>query len=331
MGFRLLAGLRAASILVVSSLPLSAEPIHWNMATEYPRDSVSGAGVERFATELTQRSGGRIVVAPSVDAEAGFKGVALVNAIEVGRLAAGDSFAGPLGEVDPIFLLSSLPFLATSFEDAQCLYRAAQLTYAATLARHHLRLLYATPWPPTGLWTKKPLLQLNDLKGMVLRTYDETSSQVFKALGAEAASISFADAMLRLKGGSLQGVLSSGDGGAGRRLWEYLPSFTAVNYAVPLSLAVVHTHAFEALSPDLQQVVEAASSATDASQWQLVRTRVEADYAQMKVNGVTVSADLTAEFRGQLAEAAKHAIEAWKKTVGSIGSDILAGRCRTAH
>ena len=133
----------------------------------------------------------------------------------------------------------------------------------------------------------------------MLRTYDETSSRVFKALGAEAVSISFAEAVLRLKGGSLQGVLSSGDGGAGRRLWEYLPSFTAVNYAVPLSLAVIHTHAFEALSPDLQQVVEAASSATHASQWHLVRTRVEANYAQMKVNGVTVSADLTAEFRGR--------------------------------
>jgi TRAP-type C4-dicarboxylate transport system substrate-binding protein len=330
MGFRLLAGLRAASILVVNSLPLSAEPVYWTMATEYPRDSVSGAGVERFATELARRSGGRIVVAPSVDAGAGFKGVALVNAIEVGRLAAGDSFAGPLGEVDPIFLLSSLPFLATSVEDAQCLYRAAQPTYAATLARHHLRLLYATPWPPTGLWSKTPALRSSDLKGMALRTYDETSSQVFKALGAEAASISFAEAMLRLKGGSLQGVLSSGDGGAGRRLWEYLPSFTAVSYAVPLSLAMVHSNAFEALSPDLQQVVEAASNATDASQWQVVRTRVEANYAQMKANGVTVSADLTPEFRGQLAEAAKNAIEAWKKTVGSIGLEIL-GRCRTAH
>src|SRR5580704_11080621 len=269
MGSRLLAGLRAALIVIVCSLPLHAEPIHWVAATEYPRDSVSGAGVERFASELTQRSGGRIVVAPSVDAEAGFKGVALVKAIEAGRLAAGDSFAGPLGEVDPIFLLSSLPFLATSFEDAQCLYRVARPTYAATLARHRLRLLYATPWPPTGLWTRTPVLQPNDLKGMVLRTYDETSRQVFNALGAEAASISFADAMLRLRGGSLQGVLSSGDGGAGRRLWEYLPSFTAVNYAVPLSLAVVHANAFAALSRDLQQIVEAAGNGTEASQWQL--------------------------------------------------------------
>jgi hypothetical protein len=37
----------------------------------------------------------------------------------------------------------------------------------------------------------------------------------------------------RLRAGELDAVLSSGDGGAGARLWEVLPHFTALDYASP--------------------------------------------------------------------------------------------------
>ena len=227
MGCRALLTLTLGLLLVGS--PARADALHWDMATEYPRDSMPGSGVERFAMELNERSHGAIVVTPSYDAALGLKGIGLLRAVEAGKLALGDSFAGPLGEMAPIFLLSSLPFVATSFEDAQKLYRVARPAYEAAFAQHHQRLLYATPWPPTGLWARHPVLAPADLTGLSIRAYDETSRAVMAASGAEAVYLSFADAMPRLNDGSLQGVLSSGDGGAGRKLWDYLPSFTAIN------------------------------------------------------------------------------------------------------
>ncbi len=328
---RLSARPQAASVLLLLALasPLHAEPIIWQMSTDYPKNSMSGAGIERFATELTRSSGGRIALAPSFDGRIGFKGIALLREIEEGRLVAGDSFGGALGEMEPLFLLSSLPFLAASLEDALCLYDAARIPYTATLARHRLRPLYATPWPPTGLWAKKPLREPDDLKGLAVRTYDRTSTEVFKSLGAEAMDIAMVDVPARLRDGSIQAVLSSGDGGVGRRLWDYLPAFTAATYAVPLSFATINIDSFAGLASDLQQAVDRAAAATEAAQWQMVRHRLEANYAQMSANGVTIATDVAPGLRRKMAEAARTAIDGWVRRVGGDAAGILAA-CRTA-
>ena len=63
-----------------------------------------------------------------------------------------------------------------------------------------------------------------------------------------------------LKEHRLNALLTSGDGGVGRRLWEFLPHFTAINYAIPVSIAFVRSETFAALSADMQQKVSAAAS-----------------------------------------------------------------------
>jgi len=301
-----------------------AETRHWEMETEYPRDSMPGAGLDRFAAELNQRSHDEIMAMPNYEAAMGFKGVELLRAVEAGKLAIADSFAGPLGEMAPIFLLSSLPFVATSFDDAWRLYQAAKPAYQAAFAAHHQRLLYATPWPPTGLWAKHPVLTPADLTGLTLRAYDETSRQVMAASGANAVYLSFAEAMPRLKDGSLAGVLSSGDGGAGRKLWLYLASFTAINYAVPLSLASVNEDAYQALPPALKQAVDAAAASTEAAQWLAIRTRLEANYRTMRANHVEIADAPSPELKALLAKAAEGAIADWQKQVGPEGAAVLA-------
>lgn len=321
VGRRVLA-LLGLGLLLAS--PARADVRHWDMATEYPRDTMPGAGAERFAAELIERSHGAIAVAPSYDAALGFKGSGLLRAIEAGKLPLGDSFAGPLGEMEPIFLLSSLPFVATSFEDALRLYQVARPAYQAALGRYHQRLLYATPWPPTGLWARHPVLTPADLSGLTIRTYDETSRQVMAASGAQATYLSLTDAMPRLKDGSLQGVLSSGDGGAGRKLWDYLPSFTAINYAVPLSFASINEDAYQGLSADLRQAVDAAAHATEAAQWQLIRTRLAANYAIMRANHVEIVEAPEPALKTLLANAAEDAITVWEAKVGPDGAAALA-------
>ena len=54
--------------------------------------------------------------------------------------------------------------------------------------------------------------------------------------------------MPKLADGSLNAVLSSGDGGAGRKLWEYLPYFSEITYSLPLSVASVNKAAYDGLS-----------------------------------------------------------------------------------
>ena len=108
--------------------------------------------------------------------------------------------------------------------------------------------------------------------------YDVTGVDVLRAVGAAPENLSFADTMPRLKDGSIAAVLSSGDGGAGRRLWDYLPHFTEVTYAVPLSFTTVNLETWSRLSAELQRAVSEAATSTEERQWRIVRTRLEENY-----------------------------------------------------
>jgi TRAP-type C4-dicarboxylate transport system substrate-binding protein len=318
-------GLATATLPVVLAAPGRAQGALWSMATEYPANTVSGDAIAFFAEQLARESGGRLTVRPVTDAAMG-KSAEIVGAILQGGLAAGDSFSGALGGVDPLFLLSSLPFVATTEADAARLLERARPLYAATMARHKQRLLYASPWPPSGLWAKKPIVSLADLKGLRVRVYDSTGVSVFAAAGASPANLSFADVMPRLKDGSIDAVLSSGDGGAGRRLWEFLPHFTEIGYAIPLGFGTLGTAIYDALPASLQPAVDRAAAATQAEAWRSLGRRLQANRARMTENGVTITPaeKLDEGLRRHLATAAAGAIAEWKQKVPAEAAALLA-------
>jgi TRAP-type C4-dicarboxylate transport system substrate-binding protein len=314
-----------AMLLLLCAPSARAQAVEWSMATEYPATSMPGEGLRFFAEAVARESAGRITIKPAFDAALGIKSAEMIAAVRDGRIAAGDAFAGALGKIDPLFLVSSLPFLAATTADAGKLYEAARPLYARRLSTERQRLLYATPWPPSGLWAKKPVRTPSDLAGLAIRTYDATSTKVFAAAGAAPANLSFADTMPRLADGSVVAVLSSGDGGAGRRLWDTLPHFTEINYAVPLSLATASDAAYTALPTDLQDAVSRAAAATEAHQWRLLEGRLAENYARMAANSVTITKadDLTPELRALLAKSAAEAVAAWKSDVGPEGASLL--------
>lgn len=309
--------------LSLSSAPAVLAQTVWEMPTEYPASAIPGEGVATFARLVNERSGGRLTIVPSFDAAKGIKSAGMVAAVQDGKVAAGDAFAGALGSVHPLFGLSSLPFLATSIDDAKRLTDLAKPTYAKVFAGYGQRILYTTPWPASGIWSKEVVTSAKDLAGLSIRTYDATSTAVMTSAGAKAVNLSFADAMPKVKDGSVTAVLSSGDGGAGRNLWQFLPHFSEVNYALPISLATVGLAAYEALPADLKGIVDEAAAETERRQWSAIRTRLDENYARMRANGVTIHADLPADLRQRLAVAGKAAVDEWRIKAGPEGAAIL--------
>jgi TRAP-type transport system periplasmic protein len=315
--------LLAAVLLLLAPAVVAADTIRWTMANEYPVTSIQGEADGRFAREIRDRTGRRLLIAHQFDASSGLRSRDMVDAIGRGVVPIGNTYMGALGGVDPVFLLPSLPFLATTPEQGQVLAEVARPAYERALERHNQKLLFISPWPPAGLWATRAVTTVDALKGLRVRTADANGVLVFKALGAVPVEVSFSDAIPKLKAGELDAVLSSGDGGAGERLAQVLHHFTAIEYAVTTSMVTVNADAWRALEPELQQAVLIAAAAAEARQWEILRTRVAINFAQMRGGGVTVATELSPDFRQALRAAGQHAIDEWTRRMGPAAAPIL--------
>jgi TRAP-type C4-dicarboxylate transport system substrate-binding protein len=295
----------------------------WDMPTEYPQSAMSGLGVTIFAQHVAELSTGKLLIQPSFDGTKGIRSADMLTAIAERRVQAGDAFAGALEAEDAIFALPSLPFLVTSIADAKRLADLARPYLATALHNRGQRLLYLTPWPPSGLWSKAPLTTISDLSGLSVRTYDKISRDVFAGAGTRATSISFADTMPKLVDGSINAVLSSGDGGAGRGLWQFLRYFSEITYSLPMSVASVNQAVYDELTPELREAVDTASRQTETELWLALSTRLRENYARMRDNGVTIDTHPAPAIVAALQSSAAAAQQAWCAKSGAACEQVL--------
>jgi TRAP-type C4-dicarboxylate transport system substrate-binding protein len=296
----------------------------WDLANEYPATSLPGEGDAEFARRVAEASGGLVKITPRCDAVMGFTSRTQFDAVSRGELVLADSFSGALADVDALFQLSSLPFLTADTADARRLFDLAHAHYAAAFEQAGQKLLYVSPWPPTGVWTRKPLADAAGLRELRVRTYDGASAEVFTRLGATAAALPFSEALPLLEQGRLDAVLSSGDGGAGAKLWRLLPVFNPLVYAVPLSFTSMHLATWQALGDAIRQAIAEAASATMQSQWQRMQGRVEGNVQRLRANGATLAAPPGAHFRAELEAAADGVTAAWLARAGARGTSLLS-------
>jgi TRAP-type C4-dicarboxylate transport system substrate-binding protein len=314
----------AALLLAASAMGSAHVPAaEWAIANEYPATSLPGEGDAHFARKIEQRLHGKLAILPMPDGRLGWKSREQVRAVAEGKVAMANTLGGALAEEMPLLGLASLPFVAGDLAEARRLYVLARPAYEAAFAKMNQKLLYATPWPASGVWAKVPLDSAAALARLRIRTYDGMGTAVFGKLCLHAGVVSFADLPSKLASGEIDAVLSSGDGGAGRRLWEHLPHFTEIEYAVPLSFATVGMASFEALDGETRGAVLEIAADTEARQWRSLEGRVAENYARMKANGMTITRAIPAELRARLREAAREAVEDWARRAGPEAKALL--------
>lgn len=323
---RTLPALASLIALVLSVVPVAAQVssrVTWRMTTEYPENNISGIGLTTFASRISERTHGFVTVTNAFDNQLKINSSEMPRAARDGRIAGGDAFAGALSGIDPVLGLSTLPFLVQSVELARATNLRARPLYEKALAARGLKLLYLTIWPATGLWSEHALQGADDLPKLNLRAYDANSSEVMRAAGANAQFLPMDAALAGLKEHRLNAFLTSGDGGAGRKLWDFLPHFTAINYAMPVSIAFVRSDAFTELSEPMRREVLAAAAETERSQFALLAHRTSENYARMRDNGVRIAEPAPQSLVAALRKAATATVATWEVQAGADAAAIV--------
>lgn len=310
-----------ASLLSVAT-PASAQ-VKWLLATEYPQSNISGVGLATFARLVSAKTNGFVSITNAFDNELKIGSGDLIRAAQERRVIGGDAFAGPLETTDAIFGLSSLPFVVQSIDAERAVNDKARPLYEKALAARGLKLLFITIWPSTGLWSDRPLVSPADLRSMAVRTYDYNSAEVMRPFSASAEYMPFNDAIARIKDGKLNAIITSGDGGAGRKLWDYFRYFTPINYAIPVSIAFMRVDAFESLPKETQDQVMQAAAETERSQFELLAGRNAENYTRMRQNGVHIAEPAPGAVIAALKQGATAPISAWKAKVPAEAAAIV--------
>ena len=56
-----------------------------------------------------------------------------------------------------------------------------------------MKLLYAVPWPPQGIYSAKPINSAADMKGLKWRAYNPQTSRIAELAGAQPVTIQAAE------------------------------------------------------------------------------------------------------------------------------------------
>ncbi len=318
--------LRSAAVTAFSLIAgfAFADTVKWDMANEYQDTSIHGQAQKVFTEVAAQASGGSIKITNHFGGSIGYKSKEHFDAVADGALQVANTSMGQVAGIEPIFLLSSLPFLVGNVEEANLLWETAKPAYEEVFARNNQVLLYASPWPPAGIWAKKAVDSTEALKGLKIRAWDASGTATLQGAGAAAIQMSWADVVPQLATGGIEAVLTSAEGGTNAKFWDQgLTHFSAVNYSMSLNMTHVNRDAWDALTDDHRAALMTAAQAASDMAWGALANRVAENYAEMRANAITVVEPVPADFLAALSGAGEEVYADWIGKVGDVGQKIL--------
>ncbi len=311
--------------LMLAAGAADAQSVSWDLSNEYQATSIAAEADAVLRDALMESTGGDFVITLHPGGALGYKSKDHLYAVGDGEIQMANTLVGQLTGIEPFFQLSSLPFLTANAEEAWTLYQAAKPEYERIFEDNNQILLYAVPWPASGLWGTKPIDSLEDLKGLKIRTYDAAGTVTMNEIGANAFTMTWGDMMNALgTPGGPEAVLTSAEGGVFGKFWDLgLNQFTQVDYAYPLNLAHVNRDAFEDLSPEHQEALMEAARKAEEFAWNAVLERRERNYKTIAEEGGAVTTDVSADYLAALQEAGQAAIAKWIEDAGESGRAVL--------
>ena len=142
------------------------------------------------------------------------------------------------------------------------LWAAQKPFFDKKLAEQGLVALYSVPWPPQGIYSKKPLNSAADLKGVKWRAYNPYTARIAELVGAQPVTVQAAEVSQAFATGIAESMMSSGSTGWDAKLHEHVKYWYDTQAWLPRNLILVSKSAMDALdAPTKAAVIKAAADA----------------------------------------------------------------------
>ena len=305
--------------LTMAATPIMAEK--WDMPMAYSGSNFHSVTGAEFAKCVTTGTGGEIEIVTHPSGSL-FPGAQIKRAIQTGQVPIGERLLSGHQNENALFGFDSVPFLATSFDDADKLWEAAKPTLEKILADQGLHLLYAVAWPPQGLYFRDAVESVADMKGIKFRSYNNATTRLAELTGMLPVTIEAAEISQAFATGVADSMVSSGSTGYDRKVWESLNYFYEVDAWLPRNYVMVNSGVWDGVSEQNKNVINACAGLAEyAGNWR-AKEYTGFTLQGLRDGGMTV-APASDQMKAELQEIGKVMTTEWLEAAGAEGQAVV--------
>jgi len=293
----------------------------WTMTAEQPDANYLTQNARQFADDVKAATQGALQINVTANSTL-LKRPEVKRGVQQGVVQIGEVLVSAMGNEDPLFEVDSVPFLASSFDESEKLWKATRPLLAQRLDKQGVVLIYGSPWPPQGIYTKKPVARLADLSGTRFRAYSASTSRMASLMGAVPTTVQTPEVPQAFSTGVIDAMLTSPATGVDTQAWDYVKYYYDAQAFIPQSFVIANKRAFKRLPEAVQQAVIEAGAKAEARGWQLARSKTDELTQTLAKHGMTV-APLPPELAKELKAVGDTMIGEWKAKAGADGQQLL--------
>ena len=294
----------------------------WNMATPYGDKYFHTKNIRQFVKQIEEATGGELKIKVHSGASL-YKSTEIFNAVRSRQVQMGELLMANMGNVDPIFKVDNIPFLATGYQASQKLWNASREMIEKTLEKQGVKLLYAVPWPGQNFYSSDPIEDVSYFKGAKLRAYNAITTRMAVLLGANPTTIQVPEIPQAFSTNMISSMITSSSTGVSSQSWDFVQHYTEVNAWLPKNMVFINNKIWRRLNKSHQKKILNLAAKIEAKGW---RDSENANLQNQKIlaeNGMILSKP-NSKFKADLEKVGQQMVEEWLEETGSKGQAILA-------
>ena len=293
----------------------------WDLPAAYPVSNFHTENLTQFAADVDKASAGKLKINVHANASL-FKANEIKRAVQGGQAQIGEVLLVNFENENPIYGLDGIPFLATSYADSKKLYEAQKPALEKLLGAQGMKVLYTVAWPPQGIYTKKELASVADLRGIKWRAYSPATAKIAELIGAQPVTIQAAELSQALATGVVESYMSSGSTGYDSKTYESLKYWYDTQAWLPKNAVIVNKKAFDALDPATQAAVTKAAQDAEVRGWKLSEEKNEWYKKALSDKGMKIMVP-PAKLVTDMKQVGTIMLTDWQKKAGPEGEAIV--------
>jgi TRAP-type C4-dicarboxylate transport system substrate-binding protein len=313
--------LRTALALAAATVAAPVWAQQWVMATPYPDTNFHTQNIKQFAEDVKAATGGKLVITLHTNASL-VPMPQIKRAVQSGQAQMGEILLSAYGNEDPFFEVDGVPMLSPGFDNAKKLWAASKPYVEKRFRAQGVVPLFSVPWPPQGLYTKKPITSLTDLKGMKFRAYNAVTARMAELVGAVPITVQQAEVPQAFATGVVDSMVTSGATGVDTKAWDFSKYYYDMRVINNKNVVLVSQKALEALEPAVRTAVLDAAAKAETRGWAASERTMDETTKRLAAEGLKVETP-TPALRAELQKLGETMAAEWIKRAGPEGEAML--------